>query len=184
MSAPFARNALSSQISGLTAAVAMAIGGMVTTLEASASATSVHGSRHEALSEMELQRRAKAQQAAAAAEAYLKVLNEVIERVHQLEFIPENIGYQEWNTRAEMIRSIESTLDAQLVNLRMGGRALDEDTRQARKAIGLVRIKIDHITSTIRRLKDEGESFESDIDLQGFYALADARTENVGKRFH
>lgn len=184
MSAPFARNALSSQISGLTAAVAMAIGGMVTALEASASAAPTHSSMHEALSAVEAQRRAKAQQAAAASEAYLKALDKVIANVNQLAFIPEVSGHQGWESRAEMIRDVEKALDAHLVKLRMGGVALDEDTKQARKLLGLVRIKLSNIASTMRRLKGEGESFKSEINLEAFHALADARSENIGRRFH
>ena len=83
-----------------------------------------------------------------------------------------------------MIRDVEKALDAQLVKLRMGGVALDEDTKQARKLLGLVRIKLSNIASTMRHLEGEGESFKSEINLGAFHALADARSKNIGRRFH
>ena len=57
------------------------------------------------------------------------------------------------------------------------------ETRQARKLLGLSRVKLGKLISELNRLNGNTASFESSIDLQGFYALADARNEQA-QRFH
>ena len=185
MSAPFPKKTLISQVSRLSTAMALAVGGMIASLEAAPLTEQSNTPQHAfSVTYADMQQKAKAEQALKAGNEYIACLDGIICLLEKMEKPPQKHGSEEWVEKAAMILQMEDGFDAGLTQMRLSGRAILPETRQARKALGMIRIKLNKIVAEFKRLEGQTRQFESDIDLQAFYALADARNEQIGKRYH
>ncbi len=184
MNTPFSKKPIVAQASRLCTAVAMAVGGMVVTLEeapASLPAAAIERSAH--VSYTAAQQRAKSERCISAATEYIACLNHLLTLISDAEEAPSSFAVDNWYSQLEGIQQLEDAFDAEINKARLLRVELLPETRQARKLLGLSRVKLGKLISELNRLNGNTASFESSIDLQGFYALADARNEQA-QRFH
>ncbi|UTD55964.1 hypothetical protein [Halomonas sp. MS1] len=184
MNTPFAKKPIVLQASRLCTAVTMAVGGMVVTLEdvpASVYTTAIE--RASSVSYAEAQQRIRSERCVDALKNYISCLDSVLVKLSKAEEAPSVFGIDNWSSQLDDIHQLEEAFDAEINKARMLRAELLPETRQARKLLGIARVKLGKAISDLRRLNGNAKSFESDIDLQGFYALADARNEQA-QRFH
>lgn len=184
MNTPFAKKPIVAQASRLCTAVAMAVGGMVITLEDTPASIPAAAIEHaSSVSYATVQQRARSEKCLGALKHYISCLDSVLVMLNKAEEAPSFFGIENWSAQLDEIHQLEEAFDAEINKARMTRTELLPETRQARKLLGIARIKLSKAVSELHRLNGNTRSFKSDIDLQGFYALADVRNERA-RRFH